>query len=71
MNISKTQYMRKKGITMKIKVFISKSGKKCVALCYQTAFKEYLLSFDIGTICDVADMTPSQVSKLEIGYYDI
>ena len=56
---------------MKIKVFFSKSGKKCVALVYQSTLKEYMVSFDIGMICDVADMTPSQVAKLEVGYYDI
>lgn len=57
---------------LKIKVFMSaKSGKKVVALIAETPLREHMLSFDIGVLCDVADMTPSQLASLECGVYQI
>lgn len=57
---------------LKIKVFISKkSGNRCVALIAKTELAEYMLTFDVGAICDIADKTPSQLAKLDVGEYDI
>lgn len=57
---------------LKIKVFISKkTNNKVVCLIAKTDLSEYMLSFDVGCICDIADMTPSQLAKLDVGVYDI
>lgn len=48
-----------------------KDGRKIVALGYRRDSNFKVLSFDKLVICDVLDITPSQLSDLSEGIYAI
>lgn len=50
-----------------VSVFISKSGKKCYALC----MNQFYLTFDRELILEALDIRPKELEKLDVGQYPI
>lgn len=45
--------------------FTARSGKTCLALCSDgVTGRRYMLSFDIGTICDITGMSPLELANI-------
>lgn len=57
---------------MKLKVFNStKTGRKCFAIGIEGITKLHLVCFETAVICDIMDLTPSQLMAYDVGEYTI